>query len=88
MKLTKEIKVRKFPKDALDRIDVQARQRGYKSREAYLYDILLQLSLEELRMESEQKYKYLLNATTRTIDSAVNVMGKNNELYEAIIDNI
>ena len=60
MKAQEDILIRKIPKDVLQRLDVKAKQANFKSRQTYLLEILTQLSLDELRLDAEDKYNYLL----------------------------
>lgn len=56
-----EIKVRGLEEEVVDRLTTQAKGKGYKTREEFLREVLIQLSLDEFQLESDQKYYDFLN---------------------------
>ncbi len=56
-----EIKVRGLEEEVVDRLTTQAKAKGYTTREEFLRDVLIQLSLDEFQLESDRKYYDFLN---------------------------
>lgn len=56
-----ELKVRGLDEEVLNRLSVQAKAKGYATREQFLREVLTQLSLEEFQLESDRKYHDFLN---------------------------
>lgn len=55
--------IRELEDEVLERLTVQAKSKGYATREQFLRDVLIQLSLDEFQLESDRKYHDFLNRT-------------------------
>ena len=85
MKATNVIFIRNVPKDVAHRLDTQAKQGGFKSRQTYLLAKLTELSLEELQLVTEQRYQWLLKEMRKLVENNTEALGKVEELYEIIL---
>lgn len=56
-----ELKVRGLDEDILHRLSVQAKAKGYATREQFLREVLTRLALDEFQLESDRKYHDFLN---------------------------
>ena len=55
------IVIRELDKEVLERLKVQAKAKGYATREQFLREVLIRLSLDEFQLESDRKYHDFLN---------------------------
>ena len=83
---TTDIKIRNVPTDVLHRLDTQAKNGSFKSRQEYLLTQLTELSLGELRLEIEQQWTQLFKEMRRTLENNTEALHKVDELYEIILE--
>lgn len=82
---TKTLYIRDVPTDVAHRLDTQAKQGGFKSRQTFLLAKLTELSLEELQLVTEQRYQWILKEMRKLVEHNTSALTKVEELYEIIL---
>ena len=77
-----ELKVRGLDEDVLNRLSALAKSKGYTTREHFLREVLIQLSLDDFQLESDQKYHDFLNRILECLIENDQTIQKSQQLLE------
>ena len=86
MRSKENIIIRKIPKSVLQRLDEKSEQAGFRSRQEYLLEILTQLSLEELQLETENRYRNLLEELKEVLKINTEIIQNNTEMLAEMLE--
>lgn len=76
------ILIRDIPKDVSNKLTVLAKQLGFKSRQAYLLDVLTKLANENIQFECEDRYVNLMEELKQVLLINANVLKENQQAIE------
>lgn len=83
---TKHLQVRDVPINQLEKLKLLARKNKFLSISEYLRYIFDQLTSEEDVVKTEIRFQELLNQQTELLKLGIQIIEKNNQLFERILN--
>lgn len=85
-KNTTDILIRNISNDKKEKLKILARKNKFDSVTAYLQFIIEQLTSEEEVIKTEIRFQELLNQQTELLKLNIQIIEKNNQLFERMLD--
>jgi len=77
-----QILIRDLPTDVANKLTVLAKESGFKSRQAYLVDVLTKIAYEDIQFECEERYVNLMEELKQVLLINANVLKENQQAIE------